>query len=280
MDMPHLLHATMTLTQAVVLAIIQGITEFFPISSSAHLILAPRLLGWNDQGLIFDIATNTGSMLAVIAYFWRDLWQVLRQSLSLAKTPREIFGKVPVPLGPALVLATIPILIGGLLLSHWVSTAGRNPQLIAADSIVFGLLLLWADRTARSERGLGTLRWRDALAIGVAEVFALVPGTSRSGVTITAGLALGLTRPEAARFSFLLSVPASMAVLAWDVKHLIEHGPPDSGWLFMWVGLIVSAITSYLVIGVLLAWLRRAGMTPFVIYRILLGLTILFVYRF
>ena len=268
----------MSILQAVVLALIQGITEFLPISSSAHLILAPRLLGWHDQGLVFDIATNTGSMLAVIVYFWRDLWQLLKESLGHLASPRQVFRN-PAPLGPALVLATVPILIGGFLLSHWISTAARDPQLIAIDAIVFGLLLLWADRTARSERTLVDLRWLDALKVGLAQAFSLVPGTSRSGVTMTAGLAIGFTRAEAARLSFLMSIPTGLAVLAWDVKELFENGPPAGGWLAIGVGLAVSAITSYLVIGFLLSWLRRAGMTPFVIYRILLGLTILAVYR-
>lgn len=269
----------MTITQAIVLAVIQGITEFLPVSSSAHLILAPRLFGWHDQGLVFDIATNTGSMLAVMAYFWRDLWQLLNDSLARLKSPRTLFAAAPAPLGPALAAATVPILIAGVLLSHWISTAARNPQLIAFDAIFFGLLLLWADRTARCERGLESLRWRDALGIGAAQVLALMPGTSRSGVTMTAGLAAGFTRAEAARFSFLLSIPAGLAVLAWDVKELVEHGPPAAGWLAMWIGLVVSFFTSYLVIGFLLAWLRRAGMTPFVVYRILLGLTILAIYQ-
>lgn len=268
----------MSITQAIILAIVQGITEFLPVSSSAHLILAPRLLGWADQGLVFDIATNTGSMLAVMVYFWRDLLQVAQRSFALVKTPRLTFTS-PAPLGPALAVATLPILIAGALLSDWISTAGRDPQLIAADAIVFGLLLLWADRTARSERTLDSLRWRDAVGIGLAQALALMPGTSRSGVTMTAGLFSGLTRSEAARFSFLLSIPVGMAVLVWDIKELIEHGPPSGGWPAIVVGLIVSAITSYLVIGFLLGWLRRAGMTVFVVYRVLLGLTILAVYH-
>jgi undecaprenyl-diphosphatase len=269
----------MSLTQAIVLAVIQGITEFLPISSSAHLILAPRLFGWHDQGLVFDIATNTGSMLAVMVYFWRDLLQLLRDTMGRLSAPRTLFATRPAPLGPALAIATLPILVAGALLSHWISTAARDPQLIAFDAIFFALVLFWADRTARCDRSLSDLRWRDALGIGLAQVLALMPGTSRSGVTMSAGLFAGFGRPEAARFSFLLSIPAGLAVLAWDVKELVEKGPPQAGWTAMWVGLVVSAITSYLVIGFLLAWLRRAGMTPFVVYRILLGLTILAVYQ-
>lgn len=268
----------MTTTQAIVLAVIQGITEFLPISSSAHLILAPRLFGWHDQGLVFDIATNTGSMLAVMLYFWRDLWQLVQDSLGQLKAPRRVFAN-PAPLGPALAIATLPILAAGALLSHWISTAARDPQLIAADAIFFGLLLLWADRSARHIRTLPELRWRDALLVGAAQALALLPGTSRSGITMTAGLAAGYQRTEAARFSFLLSVPAGLAVLAWDVKELLENGPPAAGWQAMWIGLVVSFATSYLVIGFLLSWLRRFGMTPFVIYRVLLGLAILAVYR-
>lgn len=263
----------MSAIQAFVLALIQAITEFCPISSSAHLILVPRVFGWTDQGLVFDIMTNTGSMLAVIFYFRRDLAAILQSFWVWLRQPSFEAGRAE--LAPAICLGTVPILVVGYLAADWVSTAARNPQLIAFASIFFGLLLLWADQTAREVRAIGTLRWRDALLIGTAQACALVPGTSRSGITMTAGLFLGLSRENAARFSFLLSIPASLAVLAYDLLKLWKHGPGEGGWTPLVIGLVVSMIASYLVIDLLLSWLRRRGLLIFVAYRILLGLVIL-----
>jgi undecaprenyl-diphosphatase len=262
----------MTLTQAFVLALIQAITEFCPISSSAHLILMPRLLGWTDQGLVFDIMTNTGSMLAVMLYFRHDLWAILRSFLVWLRAPR--FGE-RAELAPALALGTLPILVAGFLFSDWVATAARDPRIIAGASIFFGILLGIADRTAREDRPLGTLRWRDAMLVGAAQALAIVPGTSRSGATMTAGLFLGYSRADAARFSFLLSIPVGLAVLAYDAIELAEAGPPAGGWAALAVGLVVSMVASYAVIDLLLGWLRKRGLMVFVVYRVLLGVAIL-----
>jgi undecaprenyl-diphosphatase len=260
--------------QAFVLAVIQGVAEFLPISSSAHLILMPHFFGWRDQGLIFDIATNTGSMLAVIVYFWRDLRKVCSDGVAQFKLSGRTLDQ-PLSLAPALVLATIPLALGGVLFSDWVSTSARNPRPIAIALVFFGLLLFAADRLAKQQNGLESLRWREVLWIGLAQALALMPGTSRSGITITAGLLLGLRREEAGRFSFLLSIPAGMMVLAYDVLKLAQDGPPNGGYLPLLIGLIVSAVASYFVIDLLLTWVRTRTFTAFVVYRILLGSFIL-----
>lgn len=264
----------MTPIQAVVLAAVQGITEFLPISSSGHLILVPYFLGWKDQGLAFDIATNTGTLLAIVAYFHRDLRDLIVGFFTGA--PRSRDGRfAPRPMAINIVLGTIPAGLAGLLFHDWIATEARNPLLIACTTFFYGLLLWFADRIGRKERGLGDVTWRDALIIGIAQAMALVPGTSRSGITITAALLLGLARPAAASFTFLLSVPISVLVALKDVKDLLEN-PVGTGELaMMGIGLFVSAIVGYAVIAWLLSWLRRRSLTVFVVYRVALAIVIL-----
>jgi undecaprenyl-diphosphatase len=264
----------MTLLQALVLALVQGITEFLPISSSAHLILAPYLFGWPDQGLAFDVATNTGTLLAVVVYFRRDLADLVRGLLRPAEHG-EVEGMPARRLLWALVLGTVPVAVAGLLLDDWVAGAARDPLLIAGTSIGFGLLLWAADRLGRRRRGLATLTLADAVLVGLAQALALVPGTSRSGVTMTAALALGYRRPAAARFSFLLAIPVGVLATGYDVLQVALGVVPAGDLAAMAVGLVVSAVSAYLVIGALLAWLERQTMTPFVVYRVALGLVIL-----
>jgi undecaprenyl-diphosphatase len=262
----------MPFAHALLLAILQGVTEFLPISSSAHLILAPYVLGWPDQGLAFDIATNTGTLLAVIAYFRRDL-------LDLARALTRGDGLVEeMPAGRffiALVVGTIPVAVAGLLLADWVGTAARNPTLIAATSIGFGLLLAVADLFGRRRHPLGSLTVTDALLIGLAQAVALVPGVSRSGITMTAALALGFRRPAAARFSFLLAIPVGVLATGYDLLKVATGDVPQGDLAAMAVGLVASALSAYLVIGGLLAWLRKRTMMPFVVYRVALGVAIL-----
>ena len=192
----------MTLLQAIVLALIQGVTEFLPISSEAHLILVPWVLGWEDQGLAFDIAVNTGTLLAVMAYFRRDLAGVGRSLLhGLREEGIRVEGMPARTLLLALLVGTLPAAAAGLLFHDWVAGPLRHPLVIAATSIFFGLVLLGADLGGGRRRELATLRMRHALWIGLAQALALVPGTSRAGITMTAALALAYTRPAAARFS-------------------------------------------------------------------------------
>ena len=200
----------MTPWQAAVLALVQAVTEFLPVSSSGHLILLPRMLGWSDQGLEFDIATNSGTLIAVIAYFRADLARMARVFFASFRSD-ERAANSDARLIWLLAFATIPAGIAGLLAKHWIASYGRDPRLIAATAIFYGALLLYADRRASGAalagtgRELGEFGLRAALLVGCAQALALVPGTSRSGITITAALLLGFARPAAARFSFLLA---------------------------------------------------------------------------
>lgn len=273
----------MSYLQAIVLALVQGITEFLPISSSAHLVLVPHLFGWPDQGLGFDVATNTGTLLAVVLYFRRELAALTAAGLR-SLVPASGAGGARLTqdarLAWAVALGTIPVAVAGLLIHAWVETAGRSPLIIAITSIAFGLLLWWADQAGARQRELGSLSFVDAAVVGLAQALALVPGTSRSGITITAGLFRGFTREEAARFSFLLYVPVGILAAgkeAWDffregggLASVQSLGP-------VVVGFALSALAAYLTIGALLAWVRRQSLTIFVVYRIVLGLVILVV---
>jgi undecaprenyl-diphosphatase len=259
---------------AVLLAVVQGITEFIPVSSSAHLILVPFFLGWKDQGLHFDIATNTGTLLATLLYFRRDVGDLVTGFFTgQAKATHSDYP--PRRLAIAIALATIPAGIVGLLIHDWVATQARNPLLIAATSIVYGVLLWVADRVGRRDRELGDMTLAMAVVIGCAQALALIPGTSRSGITITAALLLGFARPAAARFSFLLSIPIGVLVGLKDAKDLMEERVTAAELVPMVIGAAVSAVVGYLVIAWLLAWLRRQSLTAFVVYRLLLGAVIL-----
>ena len=261
--------------QVVVLAIVQGITEFAPVSSSAHLILVPYFLHWPDQGLNFDVATHVGTLLATVIYFRRDVTDLISGFF----TGRPASGETEYSarrLAWWIALGTVPACILGLLIHDWMQTGARNPLLIAGTSIGYGLLLAFADRTGKQGREIGEFGWREALIVGVAQALALVPGTSRSGITITAALLLGFTRPAAARFSFLLAIPVMALAAAADAKELLGHGiPPASALMPLFLGVVVSGVVGYLVIAGLLSWLRRQSLNVFVVYRLILGLVIL-----
>ena len=262
----------MSLFQAFVLSLIQGVTEFLPISSSAHLILVPYLLGWPDHSLSFDIVTNAGTLLAAVVYFREDLRAALSHALGTpvnSEMERRRLGLLT-----AVTVASLPTLLGGFLFYDWFSTTARQPQVIAAASIGFGLLLWLADRYSRTGRTIEDLGWGSCAVIGFAESLALIPGTSRSGVTITAGRLLGFGREEAARFSFLLAIPVGAAAFLKDLLSF-EPGFLADGLPALVVGFVVSGLSAYLVIDWLLAWLRRQNMAVFVIYRVILGLVIL-----
>jgi undecaprenyl-diphosphatase len=256
-----------SLLQVIVLAVVQGITEFLPISSSAHLILVPELLGWPDQGLAFDVAMHVVTLAAVLWYFRKNLWPLTRDfGLSLRGQGLTPNGR----LAWAVLLGTIPAAIAGLLFNDVVETTLRSPKVIAATTIGYGLLLLLADRMGRQERDELSFRWRDAALIGAAQVLALVPGTSRSGITMTAALMAGLSRAGAARFSFLLSIPINALAGGYEVLKLVQAGAPaqlDKALL----AAAVAAVSGYLAIAFLLRLLQNRGMTPFVVYRLLLG---------
>jgi undecaprenyl-diphosphatase len=252
---------------AIWLAAVQGFTEFLPISSSAHLILLPRLLGWSDQGLAFDVAVHVGSLAAVLFYFRHDLVPMIRDwGLTLGGRPNTEHSR----LAWAVVIGTIPLGIGGLLMKAEVGGELRSPLVIATTTILFGLVLAWADHIGKRQRDEHSLSWKDALLIGGAQILALIPGTSRSGITITTGLLLGLTRTAAARFSFLLSIPAIILPGILLGMELVESAEPVH-WRSFAIGIASSAIFAYLCIRLFIAWISRTGMTVFVVYRLLLG---------
>ncbi|GIU44295.1 undecaprenyl-diphosphate phosphatase [Shewanella algidipiscicola] len=253
--------------QVIVLALIQGLTEFLPISSSAHLILPAQLLGWQDQGLTFDVAVNTGSLLAVVIYFRRELWSMFTAwTGSIASGQQDEQSK----LAWWIILATIPAVIVGFTAKGFIATHLRNIEVIAFTTIVFGLLLWWADRMTREGFSEFQVGWKKALVIGIAQAMALIPGTSRSGATITAALMLGLSREAAARFSFLMSVPVSLGAAILVVKDLIESGEALD-YQALGLGTLLSFVAAYLCIHYFLKIISRMGMTPFVIYRLALG---------
>lgn len=261
--------------QLLLLAILQGLTEFLPISSSAHLILLPRLAGWADQGLAFDVAVHVGTLAAVIAYFRRELARMAGDWGRSVVTGRHTADS---RLAWAVLIATVPVGLAGLLLKDAVETGLRSPAVIAWATIGFGLLLWWADAVGRRRRDEHSLRLPDILLIGVAQALALVPGTSRSGITITAGLMVGLTRRAAARFSFLLSIPVIALAGALEVLELARGGV-ELSWQPLLMGALSAGITAYLCIHFFLRLLDRIGLAPFVLYRLLLGGILLAVFR-
>lgn len=265
----------MSLLQALVLAVIQGFTEFLPISSSAHLALAPWVFGWPDQGLGFDIALHLGTLAAVLLYFARDWIQVLAQGFGLKAGSDPHLERNPRLLW-YLVLGTIPVGVFGLLFKETAETKLRNPLVIAGMLIGVGVLMAVAERRATSDRNIGNLSLLDAVIIGFAQALAIVPGTSRSGITITAALFRGLDHHAAARFSFLLSTPAIAAAAAKDLLDLAKNGgvPPDLR-VPMALGILVSGLTGIVVIRLFLRYLRTRGLTFFVYYRIVFGIIVI-----
>ena len=269
---------TMPIDQILSLALLQGLTEFLPISSSAHLVLLPQFVIWEKQDLAFDVAVHVGSLLAVVLYFRRDLIamahaifeRVVRHKSSQNAT---LAGRV--------VVATIPICVSGLLLKglvdDWVrSTEQRSFAMIATTTLVFGLLLGWADRRGRGERTEHEVSLADALWIGLAQAIAPIPGTSRSGVTVTAALFRGLDRSAAARFSFLLSIPTILLAGGYEGFDLVVGSAPVN-WLALALGITLSALSAYFCIHFFLKLIEKIGMMPFVLYRIALAIVLVLI---
>jgi len=255
---------------AIFLALLQGFTEFLPISSAAHLILAPRLLGWDDQGLAFDVAVHVGSLAAVLAYFRLPLAPMVGGWFgSLRGRPATPASR----LAWAVILGTVPAGLAGLAFKPLVETTLRSPGVIAFTTVVFGLLLGAADWRARGQRQLDSIGWRDWLLVGVAQALALIPGTSRSGITMTAGLFAGMTRESAARYSFLLAVPIVALAGMLDAVELVQAGA-GVAWGVLALGTAVSGLAAYLCIHYFLKLIERIGMWPFVVYRLFLGAAI------
>ena len=260
----------MTIFQAIVLGLIQGLTEFLPISSSAHLSLAPFLFGWQDPGLAFDVALHFGTLLAVLWFFRREWGQLIAAAVAIVRTravdtaekKRVIF----------LILATIPGAIGGLLLEEKAETVFRAPALTAAALIVMGVILWAVDRFTSQETPLDRMKWVDALLIGIAQVVALVPGVSRSGSTITASRALRFDRQSAAIFSFLMSMPITAAAIVLKAPDVLKQGGLG---MQVFVGVIAAAVSSWLAIAVLLRYVSKHSYGVFALYRVVLGVVVL-----
>lgn len=257
--------------QAALLAFIQGITEFLPVSSQAHLVLYSIFTGQPYQGLDFDIILHAGSLIAVITYFRHELICMGRDWFA------QLGGKGATQnsrLAWWIIVGTIPAGVLGLLLKDYAEVALRAPWIMAAALIGFGLLLGLADWKGRGERDEHSLGLKDVLVIGFAQALALIPGTSRSGITMTAALFLGMSREAAARFSFLLSIPIIAAASLLGVKGIAENGM-ETEWMPLLIGFGVAVVSAYACIHYFLAFIKRIGMQPFVVYRIVLGLVLL-----
>lgn len=260
----------MDLIQAVVLGVIQGITEFLPISSSAHLIMVPVFFGWSDQGVGFDLSVHLGTLSAVLLYFRRDVGVLVHDGFCSLRR-RAPVGQSR--LAWAVVIGTIPTGLAGLLMLDLIDTTLRSIKIIFVTTIVFGLLLGWADSRKHRVRKLHEVTLKDALLVGCAQAISLIPGTSRSGATITAGLLLGLNREAASRFSFLLAIPITGLAASVKLLELAHKGVPVDWGSFL-LGGLVSFATALTAIHYFLKWLNRFGMWPYVIYRLLLAAVI------
>jgi len=258
--------------RATCLAIIQGLTEFLPISSSAHLIFPSALFGWEDQGLAFDVAVHFGSLFAVMLYFRLDIYRIL-QAWILHVTRRQSSNDAR--LGWMIILATLPLIIAGLLLKDIVDSYFRNTAVIASTTIIFALLLWTADKTSKAGKNLNNLSWRAFFMMGLAQVLALIPGTSRSGITMTAGLFCKLNRQDCARLSFLLSIPAIAGATLLLLLDLLQESSVN--WAELIYGLLFSAVVAYLCIHYFLKLVTGLGFLPFVLYRLALG-AVLFIF--
>jgi undecaprenyl-diphosphatase len=258
--------------QIIVLAIVQGITEFLPVSSSGHLILVPYFTDWPDQGLDFDLAVHIGTLTAIVAYFRHTLAAMARDWVLSIVQRREVGES---RLAWAVLFGTIPAGVVGLLFRHDIETTLRSPLVVACTTIGYAVLLFIADRIGKQQRDERSIGWLDVVVIGCAQALALVPGTSRSGVTITAGLFRNLSRAAAARFSFLLAVPVMTAA---GLAELVGYAGGDVAvdTRAVVLGLVISALTGFACIHFFLKWLTRYGVLPYVLYRLALGAVLLF----
>ncbi len=258
------------LYQIIILSLIQGITEFLPISSSGHLILLPIVLGWKDQGLVMDVAVHFGTLGAVMVYFWRDCWAMTTGSLNLLRgrvTPGgELFMK--------LVVATIPAVIVGAIISYYTDSFLRNISVIAWASIVFGVILYLFDRFAPTKLSMKHMNYTRSFIIGLVQVLAFIPGASRSGSTIMAARMLGFNRVEAAHFACLMSIPLIIAAACETLYKLAKNGNHHM-YKEALIAAGISFVISLVSIGFMMAWVKRSSYSIFVAYRVLLGIALL-----
>jgi undecaprenyl-diphosphatase len=263
---------------ALVLGLVQGLSEFLPISSSGHLLLVPWLFGWNDFAdagteKAFDVALHIGTLVAVVAYFRADLVVYVREGLRLVLS-RERPATVEGRLAWLLVLSALPAAVVGAVFENVIDDALGTPTLIALSLIVFGLVLGWADRRV-GHRALEQYSRQDALAVGAAQILALNPGTSRSGITITAARGLGFDRDAAARISFLMSIPVTAGAVLFKMAKLVSDGIPDGLMMPMAVGILTSGLAGWFAVWGIIRLVRTHTFTPFVVYRCVLGIVVL-----
>jgi undecaprenyl-diphosphatase len=272
----------LALWQAIVLGVVQGLTEFLPVSSSGHLVLFPWLFGWQDPGLTFDVALHLGTFVAVLLFFWRDLWQ-MAEALVRGFAARAPLAEPDARLGALIVLGSIPAALVGFVADDPIEGFFHRPEaaklalvVIAASLIVVGLLMALAERVARHQRTLKDIGWRDAALIGLAQAAALIPGVSRSGSTITAGLFRDLRRETAARFSFLLSLPATAGAALKKVLDIVQAGGlAADDQVPVVAGTFTAGLVGYACIAFLLRYLQRSSTVIFTIYRVALGVLVL-----
>jgi undecaprenyl-diphosphatase len=254
----------MTIFQAIIFGIVQGVTEFLPISSTAHLVLLPWFFGWPDPGLSFDVALHLGTLVALVIYFWKD-W------LALLQKPRMIVF---------IIAATIPGAVAGVLLESQVESALRSPRIIALMLSLMALVLVIAELKGRRKKDLDHITWADAIAVGLAQAFALIPGVSRSGSTITAGLFVGMQRETAARFSFYLSAPIIAGAVGKKMLDIFEAGLPADQVPPFVIGIASAGIVGYLSIAFLLRYLQTHNTFLFIYYRIALAIVVFLAFWF
>jgi undecaprenyl-diphosphatase len=258
--------------QAIVLGLVQGLTEFLPISSTGHLRIVPAFLGWEDPGAAFTAVTQLGTMAAVLLYFRNDLWRIVTAWLASLRQP-ERRGELEARMGWYILLGTLPIVFFGIVFKDQIESGARSLYLIGTTLIVLGLLLLAAEKVGRRERDLDTLTIRDGMVIGFAQALALIPGVSRSGATLTAGLFLGFDRAAAARYSFLLSVPAVVASGLFELRKIGGEGAV--GFAPTAVATLMAFVSGYAAIAFMLRWLVSHSTAVFVVYRVALGAVVL-----
>lgn len=263
----------MPVIHIIVLALVQGLTEFLPVSSSAHLILGGRVFGWQDQGLVFDLATHVGTLLAALLFFRHELLGMLQ---ACTVPVRDETGRQHRSMVYFLAVASLPALAIGAAAHDLVEVFLRDLRVIAVTTITFGLVLWWADVAGGKQRELPGMTLRSAVIIGLAQALALVPGVSRSGITITAGRFLGYSPDAASRFSFLLSIPITAAAGAYGALR-VATGEASIDWGVFGLAVLFAALAGWICIAAFLALLRRIGLVPFVIYRLALGAVLLYI---
>jgi undecaprenyl-diphosphatase len=258
----------LTIFHAVILGLAQGLGEFLPISSSAHLVLIPWLFRWTDPGLTFDVALHIGTLVAVVIYFWKDWLQLIMKGFT---DVRSVKGR----LFWYLVAASVPGAIGGLLLEKKAETIFRSPVVIAMMLILMGILLYWADRRSAKNVEISNITFGTSILIGMSQALAIIPGVSRSGITVTTGLLMGVTREGAARFSFLLSTPIIFGAAMVKLPHVISNSSVTT--INFTIGMLVSCITGIVSIGFLLRYVQTKNFLPFVWYRFILGVLVIMI---